>query len=276
MRRFLTFVVVVVASLYFTGCASQVRFKKITPKSKGADKVVAEINVPKTERSDAIRVGERLVYSVEWNFVPVGHATLSVQELTDFKGKKAYHLLSTAKSNDFFSTFYKVDDNTHSWVDAEGFYSLRFEKNMKEGMYRAHEVMEYDYQNKKAYYKSFTNKSEKTIDLPDYVKDQLSCVFFYRTMDIEVGKSNFIKVEADERVYDLEIKALEYQNLTLPELGSFNAVMVEPLAKFQGIFVRKGRLWIWFSADKRRIPLMVKTKIPVGSIVCVLERIEQN
>ncbi|MBI4335506.1 MAG: DUF3108 domain-containing protein [Candidatus Omnitrophica bacterium] len=263
--------------LTVAGCASQVRLRKITPfESKKKGKVITEVKVPKVEEKDALRVGERLVYSVNWNFVPVGHATLSVQEITEINGRKVYHLLSTAKSNDFLSTFYKVDDNIHSWIDEEGLYSLRFEKHMQEGNYRAHEVMEYDYANKKAHYKSFTNKSEKTIDLPDYVKDQLSCIFFYRTMDIQIGKSNFIKVEADEQVGDVEVKALEYQNLVLPGLGSFDAVMVEPKANFRGIFVRKGRLWIWMSADKRRLPLMMKTQIPIGSVVCILERIEQN
>jgi len=65
------------------------------------------------------------------------------------------------------------------------------------------------------------------------------------------------------------------QMVNVANQGIFDAFLVEPLAKFKGIFLRKGKLWIWFSSDARRLPLVVKTKIPiVGYIVVVVTNIE--
>ena len=45
--------------------------------------------------------------------------------------------------------------------------------------------------------------------------------------------------------------------------------------KFQGIFVRKGKMTIW--VEKRtRIPLLMKVKIPIGSASAVLIKAENS
>jgi hypothetical protein len=62
--------------------------------------------------------------------------------------------------------------------------------------------------------------------------------------------------------------------MKLPGIGKLDLIQVEPLAKFEGLFVRKGRMWIWLTDDERRIPVLMKSKIPVGSITAVLEKIE--
>ena len=52
--------------------------------------------------------------------------------------------------------------------------------------------------------------------------------------------------------------------------------MVEPLPWFQGKIKRKAKATMWFSADERRIPLlMVTSGIPfVGTVKITLQKIE--
>jgi hypothetical protein len=46
--------------------------------------------------------------------------------------------------------------------------------------------------------------------------------------------------------------------------------VVEPVLKSEGIFKSKGQTFIWISDDKRRIPVQVKSKVPIGSILVSL------
>ena len=39
---------------------------------------------------------------------------------------------------------------------------------------------------------------------------------------------------------------------------------------FQGIFLNEGNVRVWFSNDDRRIPLMMKAKVIIGSVVAEL------
>jgi hypothetical protein len=47
-------------------------------------------------------------------------------------------------------------------------------------------------------------------------------------------------------------------------------VAIEPLLKAGGIFKNKGRLVIWLTDDERRMPVMMKSKVMIGSISVLL------
>ena len=92
-----------------------------------------------------------------------------------------------------------------------------------------------------------------------------------------MGKPVFIKVNTDEKNWDLEVKVLDKAHIEMRNMGAYEAVLAEPEAKFKGIFVRKGKMEIWFSADERRIPLLVNVHVPiplVGLVSVALEKIE--
>jgi hypothetical protein len=42
--------------------------------------------------------------------------------------------------------------------------------------------------------------------------------------------------------------------------------VVQPHLTFQGVFQQKGEVLIWLTDDVRRIPVMVRSKIAIGSI----------
>ncbi|MFH1847940.1 MAG: DUF3108 domain-containing protein, partial [Candidatus Omnitrophota bacterium] len=59
---------------------------------------------------ETFRVGERFDYAVYWMGIHVGWGTLQVKEIADINGRDAYHVVCTARSNEFLSNFYKVED----------------------------------------------------------------------------------------------------------------------------------------------------------------------
>ncbi len=211
--------------------------------------------------------GERLVYSVSWLGIEVGKGEAEVKEIVTVRGRKAYHVVVHVRSAPVLDWIYKVRDVHHSYIDAEKIHSLRYEKILKEGRYRADEVMEYDQKNHTATYYSRLNQSRKEMLIPPDVQDQLSCGYWFRLQDIRPNSRIYLPVNADEKNWDLEVKVLKNTRVKIPSFHKWEAVEVEPEIQFQGIFVKRGKIRGWIGLDERRVPLQMKVKIPVlGSV----------
>jgi len=221
-------------------------------------------------------VGEKLTYKAEWLGMDVGIATLSVEKITERNGRKVYHILALAWSTPIISKIYKVEDRISTYIDVEELYPVRFEKQQREGGYRSDEYTDFYQKKGKAVYFSRLNHSKKEYDIPRRVQDTLSCMYYFRFQDVNVGGSIFANVIADEKNYLLEAKIHKKGTISIKGVGEWEAFMVEPLPWFQGKIKRKAKATMWFSADERRIPLlMVTSGIPfVGTVKVTLQKIE--
>lgn len=217
-----------------------------------------------------IREGEKLKFSIRWIGLEVGTADVVVKGIEKIRGRKCYHIAVYVRSNSVIDLAYPVRDEHHSYLDVEKLHSLRYEKILQEGRYRADEVMEYDQETHQAVYFSRKNGSRKEMLIPPDVQDQVSCAFWFRGQPIVPGESIRMPVNADEKNWNLEVQALKRERVEIAELGSFDAVRIEPLIKFQGIFIHRGKMTGWMSTDERRLPLMMTTQIPVLGTVRVL------
>jgi hypothetical protein len=84
-------------------------------------------------------------------------------------------------------------------------------------------------------------------------------------MDLQVGRSVYIENHADKKNYPLEIRVLRRETVTV-DAGRYDCLVVEPLMRTSGLFRQKGRLTVWLTDDERRIPVLMKSKVIIGSI----------
>ena len=254
------------------GCAG---FGKFTGKEELGFERLKEVPLKEVQApQETLQAGEKLTYSVRWMGIEVGTAQLENRGIIDWQGHPVYDVTATASSNRFLSVFYRVEDEIHSYIDVKELFPRRFAKNQQEGHYRANEEMVYDQEKGTATYHSFRNNSVKQMEIPQKVQDSLSVLYFLRTQPLEVGKSVFIPVNADEKNWNLEIQVLKLGLLEGLPVGRRAAILAEPLAKFHGVFVRKGRVWIWLDAGSHRAPLLMRARLPFGLVEVVLVREE--
>jgi hypothetical protein len=209
----------------------------------------------------AFGVGERFEFSVGYGMIKAGTAVMEIPEIVKFNGKRCYHIVSTAKSNKFFSVFFKVDDKVESFMDVHELYSHRYDKHLMEGKFRADVSMIFDQENHLAIY----NDSQDTFSVSAYVQDVLSAFYFVRTQDLKVGRSIFVDNHTDKKNYPLEVKVLRKERIKVPA-GTFDCVVVKPILKASGIFQQKGSLTVWLTDDEIKMPVLMKSKVVIGSI----------
>jgi len=243
------------------------------PAARAAEEVrETEAAIPLAPPRGGLRVGERLGFHGRWLGIPVGKGWIEVKALTELNGRAVYLIEAEARSNAFLSTFYPVRDVLRSYLDAETLRPVQFEKFQREGHYRAEEIVTFDYERLTATYRSLLNNSVKDVQIPPDVHDILSAFYWLRLQPVDPTRSLFVNIYSDEKVYYTEIKPLKTVTLELLWRGTFPCLLIEPLAAFKGVLVRRGRLWCYVSADEARVPLFLKISTAWGLITGVIDR----
>jgi hypothetical protein len=206
------------------------------------------------------KVGEYFQFSIEWNGLNGGSSLMQIQNLHTVAGRKAYRIVTKAESNSFVSKFYKVRDRAESFVDAESLYTLRFVKHLREGGYKQDIDVRFDQPRGKAVY-----SDGPTLDVPAHVHDVLSAFYYVRTRALPIGSTFVIPTHDNKKSYEMEVKVHRKERIEVPA-GKFDCILVEPVLKSEGVFKSKGSIHVWLTDDERRIPVLVRSKVPIGSI----------
>jgi uncharacterized protein DUF3108 len=237
------------------------------------------------------RQGERLSYDVTWLGIRAGKATLEVRGLVQWNGQSAVHLVTTAQSSPLISSIYPVDDRSESYLGLDPMRALRFEKHLREGRYRHDSQTDFDHKGGVATFRyldfgpvpkgiSSLEEAEKfgkyvtqEFPLTSGSLDELSLLYYVRSLSMAVGATLKANVFASRKNWDLEVRVLGRETLDTI-LGRRETLIVEPLLKFEGVFQQKGRVIVWLTDDLERIPVRMKSEIKVGSFVSTLTRRE--
>jgi hypothetical protein len=229
----------------------------------GSDEASDDPGIDRYIENYAFGLGEKLEFDIGYGFINAGYATMEVSELIEYNDRPCYLVTSTANSNRFFSSFYRVEDKVESIIDAVGIFSWYFEKNLREGKYRANKSYAFDQVGHRVFYEN------DTIETTHYIQDALSCLYYARTQNLQVGKSFFIDNFTDGKHYPLEVKVVGKETVKV-EAGKFDCIVVEPLLLTSGIFKHEGRLKVWLTDDRLKLPVLMKSRVLVGSITAEL------
>ena len=209
--------------------------------------------------------GEEFNFAVKFGFVRAGNATMAVETMEMVNGEATYRIVSTARSARFFATFFPVEDRVISRWSPRLRLPLEFEKHIREGKYAKDVCMRFDHDRGMAVYPD----SVESEILPGS-QDVLSAFYFVRTLPLAVGMVIEVPNHSDGKNYPLQVKVIGRETVEVPA-GKFSCWVVEPLLKSAGLFKQEGRLTIWLTDDARRMPVLMKSKVAVGSIVAELE-----
>ncbi len=87
-----------------------------------------------------------------------------------------------------------------------------------------------------------------------------------------VGRPVHVTIFDDEKVWNVEVQVLRKERVQT-WAGTFNTIVIRPVMKSSGIFRRHGDIYIWLTDDARRMPVMLESKVKIGSIKAVLQKV---
>lgn len=222
--------------------------------------------------------GERVVYDTNWNgLISVARAEIiTTPQVID--GRKFYNVRVEAKSSRALDLIWKMRDTITSTIEAKSLAPNRFTFSQRENAKVIDTVAHYDPPTKKWTVRRDERKKVKNYDFdqPLNTLDPITAVYLARSQDIKVGDHLYFHIFGGKYRYllDLEVEKRDKIKIKSGTVEAFKIVpRVKNLAK-SGYAERLNEAAIWISADERRIPVMLTSKIVFGSVY--MELVEEK
>jgi hypothetical protein len=235
---------------------------------------------PASEGHLPFEVGETLVYNVSWKIFDVGLATMRLAEKLRFQNEEVYKVTATARSTGVLSTLFKVVDIFESYFQVKELCSRRITKTIREGGRQRDTLLIFDPKVRRA------KMEEKDVDHPDLpvkrtespiplcVQDVISALYIIRTKSLKVGEQFSFPINDGGTTYNVTVEVQAEEEIKTPA-GTFQALRLEPKV-FDGLFKKKGRMFVWLTNDTAKMPIQLKAKINIGTITALLTRVDRT
>jgi hypothetical protein len=210
------------------------------------------IRVPVGPIKVPFEVGERLTYGVKLSAFNAGSTTMSVDSIVRVRGMPTYHTEFDLKGHILFKHF---DNHCESWIDTSKFVSLHQVQTLN-GTTKTYDF----YGDRKVYVRADTTFPSVAEPL-----DECAFLYFLRTIPLEVGKTYTF-----DRYYHAEknpiVVTVEKRQRITVAAGTFDAVLVHPVIKSNGMFSEAGQADVWIATEGTRPILSLKTKLSLGTL----------
>lgn len=141
--------------------------------------------------------------------------------------------------------------------------------------YNAHRVVEYDQEKHFVSYMK-NKKKEGDFQLSGEVNNEFSSFFNSRLMDFTLNKPFIVPTFADKKRVDVAVYPQGRKEFKDTVLGNVSTVEIMPVMQFKGLYDKKGDTIIWYTDDKCRVPVEIKSKIVIGSLTAKLKKYENT
>ena len=223
--------------------------------------------------------GEKEVYRATWNgmFSVATAEILTTPAVVD--GKKVYHVRVNAQTSRVLDLIWKMRDTITSTFDAKALAPAHFNFSQRENSRVIDTDAKYDRATKRwAVNRQQTGKRTKIYQFDfDNTLDPITAIYLARSADFKVGDRLYFKLFGGRYRYLLELFIEKKEPVELESGKVVEAYRIIPRIQNTTKDGYAGRLndaVIWISADERRLPIKLSSKIVFGSVY--LELVEDK
>lgn len=209
---------------------------------------------------------ETMHFSVSWSGgVKIGDLVLS---LTRNQTDKEMVIKARITDHGMFHLLYPVNDTFTTLVHRPWMLPSRYEVSQREGSREIHRLTLYDQKKGEVRYRKHQD------ELTSYpgagpVYNEFSAFFITRVLRLEPDNSQFIPAFVDKKRHLVAVKVLGKEKRETM-FGMKNTIKVMPELDFKGLYDKNGATVFWLTDDSCRIPVEIRSKILIGSLVAKL------
>jgi hypothetical protein len=204
--------------------------------------------------------GEKLSFDIYYGALPAGHASLEVASASGDNGD-VWRISSSVRSNAMVSFFFNVDDRVVSEVDARTLEPRLYQKHISEGRLKKSVTLNYGDD-------GLVTAGDETFRVEPGTRDVLSALYYLRGQDLRVGEDVIVRTFENSKCYQARVRVLRREKVSTRR-GEYQCLVVEPELE-GGLKKTAGRLLIYLTDDALRLPVLMKSKFKVGSLVAEL------
>jgi len=223
--------------------------------------------MPGLDKKVAFSPGERFVYRGRWGVLRAGEVTLEVLPKETINGLETYHFTMITKTNDVVDLLYKIRERQDSYIDANITHSILYKKKT-ESKHPRDIIVNFNWAKREATYANFGEKTAPIHILPGTF-DPLALFFILRLQDFR--ENSVIEIPVTDGNMNIGVKATVAKRETITvEEKSYDTFAVTPDMERLENVVKKSddpQLKIWFTADDKKIPVRIQSKVGIVSFI---------
>jgi hypothetical protein len=215
--------------------------------------------------------GEKEVYRATWNGM-ISVATAEVHTVPAVvNGKKVYQVRVEAKTSRALDLIWKMRDTISSTFDAKALLPSRFVFKQRENSRVINTDAHFDPASKRwQVNRQQVGKHPRVYHFNSHnTLDPITAVYLARSTDFKVGDKLYFKVFGGRYQYLLELFVEKKEPVTLASGRAVEAYRIIPRVQNitkKGYASRFNEAAIWISADERRLPVKLSSKIAFGTV----------
>ena len=228
----------------------------------------------KASENTPLRPGEKLQYKVYWAMIEAADVTLEILPMEKLSGAPAFHFAMTAATSPLVENIYPVHDRIDSSADAAMSHALQYKEKKQTRKIKDVDIT-FDWQKQTGIY-SKKGKKKAPVTLMPGAFDPLSIFYFFRIQELKENME-ISRPVSDGKVCVIGKARVRSRQKVQVAGREYDTYLVEPeLGKLGGVFEKNpnAKLQIWVTADKQRLPVMIKSEVAVGSFTAELVGIE--
>ena len=216
----------------------------------------------------SFQVGEQFTYEISWLNITAGTAVMEVTAAGTDGDRPLVKLVTTAQSRPAITTFFPVDNRVESILDPATLLPEHLTFKRREG--KKKEDIEYTFHQKEGTVTAVKGGTTETLQIPPGTQDVISCLYYARSeLSLQPGSALTMNVHHDKKNHKVHVRVEEIETIS-SSWGKVETARVLVVMPFQGLFLNQGNIRVWFTNDNRRIPVRMKAKVIIGSIVADL------
>jgi hypothetical protein len=218
----------------------------------------------------AFQPGEILKYNISWsNIITAGTAVMEVKQEILPDGREVLRFSVAGRSTGLVDKFIHVTDMAQSVFDPMTMQSLEYSLSENYGRKSRRREMVFHPEGRTVVSKLNEDQPE-TFTVPDRVLDALSAFYRIRTLeDFNTGKQTTIYVHDGGKNWSVEIQTLGREKV-MTSIGELSTIKIRTYPRYEGVFMNKGEVYLWLTDDSRKVPVLMKSRLTVGSFVFTL------
>lgn len=216
--------------------------------------------------NQAFKVGEYLKYKLRYGILSAGYAELGVRNETERKGRPVYHIVGKGWTVGMVDLFFPTNDVYESYIDTEAMVPWEFIRDVNEGGFEIKRHLVFDHFQDEV--KDLKEAQKKTYKIPENAQDILSSFYYARCLNLDTlknGEEVMVDVFLDHEHFPFKLKLLGREKLST-DWGKVQCMKFRPVVQSGRVFKDNEDMTIWVTDDENKIPVLLKTKLVVGSI----------
>ncbi len=212
---------------------------------------------------------EQMHYEVSWSGgVKIGDIHLHI---TPEKSEPdSYAISAQVKSTGPLNVFYPVDDIFHCIVAGDMKLPLRYEVFQREGHGRkvTRRVTVYDQAGGVVTYQK-NQQPHQLYPFKGKTYNEFAAFVISRALKLEADSHIIVPTFADNKRNEVAVRLLKKEKR--PSIfGERQTLKMQPIMNFKGLYEKSGNTLLWLTDDQCRVPVEIRSRIAVGSLVAKL------